>query len=37
MRYVNLPDLLLIALSAYIVVWGANHLLRSAGATDLQA
>lgn len=36
-RYANLPDVLLIFLSAYAVVWAINGALRHVGANDLQA
>lgn len=36
-QYLNLPDLLLVGLSAFVVIWGANKFLRSVGASDLQA
>jgi hypothetical protein len=37
MRYMNLPDLALIALAAYLVVWAGNGLLRHVGAPEFQA
>ena len=37
MRYLNIPDLLLITLSAYVVVWGANYILRATNMETYQA
>lgn len=36
-RYLNLHDLLVIGISGFVVIWGANALLRRVGAGDLQA
>lgn len=36
-KYLNLPDVLLITFSAYVVIWGINHFLRGAGMADYQA
>lgn len=36
-KYLNAPDLLLIALAAYIVIWGIDYFLRLGGMGDLQA
>lgn len=37
MKYLNLSDILLISLSAYVVVWGANYILRATNMGDYQA
>ncbi len=37
MRYLNLPDLALIAISSYVVVWGANYILRTVNMGAYQA
>ena len=37
MRYANVPDLLLIGLSAYVVLWGINGLMRHLSVPQLQA
>jgi hypothetical protein len=36
-KYMNLPDLALIAVSAYGFVWGINYALRSFSRPNLQA
>jgi len=36
-KYMNLPDLLLIGLSAYGMVWGINYAMRSFNRSNLQA
>ncbi len=37
MKYLNLSDLLIIALSSYVVVWGANYVLRATNMGEYQA
>lgn len=37
MRYANFPDLILILLSAYLVIWAANALLRNLNMGAYQA
>lgn len=36
-RYLNIRDVLTIAVSAYVFVWGVNNLLRHVGMADYQA
>jgi hypothetical protein len=37
MKYMNVSDMLLIAVSAYVVVWGANYILRATNMGTYQA
>lgn len=37
MQYLNVRDMALIFISAFVVIWGGNHILRAASAPDLQA
>jgi hypothetical protein len=37
MKYINLPDLLLIGASAYGFVWGINYAMRAFNRPNLQA
>ncbi len=37
MKYLNVSDIVLITLSAYVVVWGANYILRSTNMGAYQA
>lgn len=36
-KYLNVSDIVIIAVSAYVVVWGANHILRATGMNAYQA
>lgn len=36
-RYLNMPDILMIAVSAYLVTWAINGVLRHVGAGEYQA
>lgn len=37
MKYMNVPDIVMITLSAYLVIWGANYILRTTGMGAFQA
>ena len=36
-KYLNAPDLIMIALSSYVFVWGANYILRTMNMGSYQA
>lgn len=36
-KFVNVADILIIGVSAYIVIWGANRILRTTGLSAFQA